>query len=293
MPSSDRPTFVSEKISPVPGTADLSALSRGEPGVPTAFVWRGQRFDVARTLERRKNMGEDRGDVYVRRHYYDIETADALRMTIYFERNPTSRGRDYKNRRGRKQWWLYTLTYPKPVVETPRLALRRWTWADREAFHAMVSDPDVMRYVHDFQPLDDAQADQALRDTIERYRIGYGDWAVLERASGEIMGECGLTDAQVTDDPEITWLFHAKFWGKGYAYEAARAVLEYAFGPLGLARVIAHVQPGNARSLRLIEKLGMRVRGPAVDRFGKAVMLYTIANQEPGHGDAEREPAAG
>jgi len=286
MPSSDRPAFISEKISPVPGTSDLSAMSRGEPGVPKAFVWRHLRFDVARTLERRKKMGEDRGDVYVRRHYYDVETTDALRMTIYFDRNPA-------DRHGRKQWWLYKFTYPKPVIETPRLALRRWTWADREAFHAMVSDPDVMRYIHDFQPLDDAQADQALRDTIEHYRIGYGDWAVLERPGGDIMGECGLTDPQVTDDPEITWLFHAKFWGKGYAHEAASAVLEYAYGPLALPRVIAHVQPGNARSTRLMEKLGMALRGPAVDRFGKAVMLYTIANPKPGHLNAEREPAAG
>ena len=257
--------------------------------MPASFLWRDQRFDVAHIVEARKKLGEDRGDVYVRRHYYEIETGDALRMVIYFDRNPS-------DRRHRKQWWLYTLAYPPPVIETSRLSLRRWTWADRQAFHAMVSDPDIMRYVHDFEPLDVTQADQALRDTIEHYRRGHGDWAVVERSSGEIMGECGLTDPVVVPDAEITWLFHPTFWGKGYAYEAARAVLEYAFGPLALERVVAHVQRDNARSIKLMEKLGMQCDGSGIDRFGKRVMLYTIAQprlKRPGLRGTQSERAGG
>ena len=269
MRGDQQPFFVSEKISPVAGSADISALARGEASMPSAFVWRGQRFDVARTVDKRKALGKDRGDVYVRRHYYEIETADALRMTIYFDRNPSDHSK-------RKQWWLYTVSYPRPVIETPRLVLRRWTWADREAFQAMVSHPDIMRYVHDFQPLDGAEGEQALRATIAQYAAGYGDWAVVERGTGNIIGECGLSDPKVVQDPEITWLFHPEFWGKGYAHEAARAVLAYAFGQLGLERLVAHVRSDNARSIRLLEKLGMHAHGSAIDRFGKAVMLYAI-----------------
>jgi [ribosomal protein S5]-alanine N-acetyltransferase len=264
-----RPTFVSEKLRPVPGSGDLAAMARGEPGVPSAFLWRDQRFEVARIVTTRKLMGEDRGDVYTRRHYYEIETGDALRMTIYFDRNPT-------DRRDRKQWWLYTLSFPDPQVVTVRLTLRRWTWADRDAFHHMVSDPDIMRYVHDFRQLGTAEAEQALRDTIEHYRAGFGDWAVIDRETGDIMGECGLTHPQVVDDVEITWLFHPKYWGKGYALEAARGVMDYAFGSLGLRRLVAHVQSDNARSIKLLGKLGFRPEGPARDRFGQDVLRYAI-----------------
>ena len=269
MRGDDRQAFVSEKISPVPGSADLSALARGEPGVPTAFVWRDQRYDVARTIEKRKDMGQDRGDTYVRRHYYDIETTDALRMTIYFDRNPT-------DRRKRRQWWLYTFSYPKPAIETPRLALRRWTWADRDAFQAMVSDPDVMRYVHDFRPLDGAETERALRATITHYSAGYGDWALSERDSDEIIGESGLTHLKESGDIEITWLLRRPAWGKGLGYEAARAVLEYAFGALDLQRLVADIRSDNERSIRLAEKLGLRATATFRHRLGVAMQRYAI-----------------
>lgn len=95
--------FVSEPIDPARSSGDVAAMARGEPGPPTSFEWRGKRFSVARVVGTRKGMGEDRGDVYVRRHYFDIETDSGERMTIYFERNPLRRG-------ARKpRWWLYTI----------------------------------------------------------------------------------------------------------------------------------------------------------------------------------------
>lgn len=246
-------------------------MSHGEPSVPAAFIWREQRFDVARVLATRRGMGQDRGDTYLRRHYYDIETADAVRMTLYFERNPSDRSK-------RKRWWLYTYTLPEAVIETERLALRPWTYADRDAFRAMVADPDLMRHLHDSVPLTPAQADDALRDTIDRYAEGFGDWAIVRRDDGLILGESGLTRLPEFGAIEIGYMLAPQVWGQGYATEAATAVMQYAFSHLKLDRLIATTRPDNERSIHVLEKLGMHKEGRVMHR-GHEMLLYARAVQ--------------
>src|SRR5580704_8022143 len=259
MVSQSKPAFISERITPEPGSSDVGAMSRGEPGVPKAFVWRGARFETAHVLSVRRDMGTDRGDVYVRRHYYEIETTDQLRMVLYFERNPSDRTK-------RKAWWLYTVAFPEPVIVTPRLALRCWTYADREDFRAMVADPDTMIHLHDGVSLTNAQADDALRDTIEHYAAGYGDWAIVARENGAIMGESGLTKLRENGEVELGYMLRRPYWGRGYAFEAAAAVKAYAFDDLRLDRVVALSRPNNAASIRILEKLDMKPLGHAKHR---------------------------
>jgi RimJ/RimL family protein N-acetyltransferase len=255
-----KPQFVSERVVPEAGGFDTSGMARGEPSVPTTFVWREQRYRVAQTLAKRRTMGEDRGDSYVRRHYYDIETDDKLCMSLYFERNPSDRGK-------RKVWWLYTVTFPDPVIETPRLWLRRWTYADRDAFRLMTADAQTMKFLPDNTPLSDQQADEALAKTIQRYEVGFGDWAIENRANGEIMGESGLTMLPrhtiplADDEVEIGWMLGSPFWGHGFALEAASAVKDYAFSAARLGRLVALVDPRNERSIKLALKLGMTPAG--------------------------------
>jgi RimJ/RimL family protein N-acetyltransferase len=266
MTTPSRPVFASEPIAPVPGAADPTAMSHGEPSVPTAFVWREQRFAVAHVLSTRRDMGQDRGDTYLRRHYYEIETTDGVRMTLYFERNPSDRTK-------RKRWWLYTYSMPEPVIETPRLALRRWTYADTGAFRAMVADPDLMRHLHDGVPLTPDQADDALHDTIERYKEGFGDWAIVRLEDGTILGECGLTRVPEQGGIEIGYMLGPEHWGQGYATEAATAVMRYALDELKLERLIALTRPENARSIRVLAKLGMQLENSVVHR-GREMMKY-------------------
>jgi RimJ/RimL family protein N-acetyltransferase len=266
MLSQSKPAFISERITLEPGSSDVSAMSRGEPGVPKAFVWRGSRFETAHLVLTRRDMGTDRGDVYVRRHYYEIETTDQLRMVLYFERNPSDRTK-------RKAWWLYTLAFPEPVIATPRLALRRWTYADREDFRAMVADPDTMVHLHDGVPLTSAQADDALRDTIEHYAAAYGDWAIVARDGGAIMGESGLTKLRENGEVELGYMLRRPYWGYGYALEAATAVKAYAFDELRLERVVALSRPENAASITILEKLGMKPLGRAMHR-GHDMLKY-------------------
>jgi hypothetical protein len=95
--------FISEAIAPEAGSADIGAMSRGEPGLPRSFLWRGTRYEIASVEGRRRSTGTDRGDVYVRKHFFDIVTRCGKRMTVFFERNPT-------NKTARKhRWWLYSI----------------------------------------------------------------------------------------------------------------------------------------------------------------------------------------
>ena len=78
-------------------------MTRGEPGLPRRFSWRDRGYEVSAVEASWKSHGEDRGDVYVRRHWYDIRTTCGQRMRIYFDRNPGRAG----SRRSR--WWVYSL----------------------------------------------------------------------------------------------------------------------------------------------------------------------------------------
>ncbi len=98
--------FVSEPIMPVAGTFDAAGMTRGEPGLPSRFVWREQEYAVADVLEAWKESGPCRsggGEMYLRKHWFKIRTDDGLEMTVYFERQPRTK------RQSKKRWWLYTI----------------------------------------------------------------------------------------------------------------------------------------------------------------------------------------
>lgn len=95
--------FVSEPIRPEANSYAIDAMSRGEPGLPKAFTWRGKRYEIARVEASWKGHGKDRGDVYVRRHWYDVVTVCGRRMRLYFDRNPGRSG----SRASR--WWIYSV----------------------------------------------------------------------------------------------------------------------------------------------------------------------------------------
>ncbi len=145
-------------------------------------------------------------------------------------------------------------------LETSRLILRRWRAADIRPCAAMNADPVVMR--HDPGRLSRA-ATAALIERMEAHFAahGFGFWALEERATGAFAGFLGL-NRPAFEPPggpcvEIGWRLVRAHWGKGYATEAARAALAYAFETLDLAEVAAFTVPGNARSLGVMRRLGM------------------------------------
>ena len=153
------------------------------------------------------------------------------------------------------------------ILATPRLVLRPWREEDFEPFAALNADPDVMRHF----PAPATR--ERTRELMDRARTfweerGWGTWAVERPGTDPFIGFIGLAvpafEAPFTPCVEIAWRLAKAHWGQGLAPEGARAVLDHAFGPLGLEEVVAFTAVGNAPSRRVMEKLGM-TRDPAED----------------------------
>ncbi|MFN0059735.1 MAG: GNAT family N-acetyltransferase [Planctomycetota bacterium] len=136
------------------------------------------------------------------------------------------------------------------ILETDRLLLREFEAGDVAAFYLLGSDPAVIRYTCDpgggFASVEDA-AEVLRSHTLADYREhGFGRWACVHKASGAIIGFAGLKRLPELREVDIGYRLLPAHWGSGFATEAGRAILEYAFGRLGLRRVIALVMPENA-----------------------------------------------
>jgi RimJ/RimL family protein N-acetyltransferase len=145
-------------------------------------------------------------------------------------------------------------------LETARLWLRPFRDQDLDPYAAMCADPEVMRYVGERGVLTREDAWRQLAMLTGHWQLrGFGMWAVEERATGVFVGRVGLHYPEGWPDRELAWALARPFWGRGYATEAARAALGEAFGRLGWSRVISLIDPANARSVRLAERLGERL----------------------------------
>lgn len=151
-------------------------------------------------------------------------------------------------------------------LTTERLLLRGWHDADLAPWAEMNADPQVREHLGDV--LTRAQSDASVARFRREYdERGFGWWAVEELASGRFIGFAGLdvVDAGLpVAGVEIGWRLARAAWGRGYATEAARAVLAFAFENLGLAEVVAITTTGNLRSQAVMRRLGM-IHDPAVD----------------------------
>ena len=146
------------------------------------------------------------------------------------------------------------------MLETPRLRLRRWRDADREPFRRMNADPCVMEF---FPACLTPEESDALADRIEAHmeRHGFSMYAAELKDTGEFTGFVGMGwtpfDAHFTPCVEIGWRLDRAFWNRGLATEGARECLRHGFEELALEEVVAMTVPANARSRRVMEKLGM------------------------------------
>jgi len=152
-------------------------------------------------------------------------------------------------------------------LRTERLLLRQWRDDDLEPFARLNADPEVME--HFPRPLGREESDAFARRSSEHIAAhGWGLWAVEVGATGAFAGYVGLAvprfEAHFTPAVEIGWRLARGAWGHGYATEAARAALRYAFGPLALDEVVSFTTLGNERSRRVMERLGM-THDPADD----------------------------
>ncbi|HEY4027802.1 MAG TPA: GNAT family N-acetyltransferase [Candidatus Dormibacteraeota bacterium] len=154
-----------------------------------------------------------------------------------------------------------------PELRTQRLLLRRWRDADREPFAALNADPIVME--HYPARLSREESDRMV-DRIEATfdELGYSLWAVEVADGGAFAGCVGLHaatfEAHFTPAVEVGWRLAHERWGRGYASEAARAVVAFGFEEVGLDEIVSFTVPANVRSWRVMERIGM-TRDPADD----------------------------
>jgi ribosomal-protein-alanine N-acetyltransferase len=146
-------------------------------------------------------------------------------------------------------------------LTTRRLLLRRWRDDDREAFHALNSDPAVMATIGPV--MSRAESDAFMNRIEQRFdEHGFGLWCVDR--DGEVLGFTGLAVPWFRDGVEVGWRIRSEHWGNGYAPEAATECLRFAFDEVGLDEVISFTAVSNAKSRRVMEKIGLR-RDPEGD----------------------------
>ena len=163
------------------------------------------------------------------------------------------------------------------ILETERLYLREMERADLRDLCGMLQDPLVMyAYEHAFS---NVEAQAWLDRQLERYaRDGFGLWAVIERDSGALVGQCGLTwqDWSGRQVLEIGYHLRRDRWGRGYATEAARACKKYAFEALGAREVYSIIRDTNFASQRVALRNGMALRGSFIKRYYNMDMPHLV-----------------
>jgi len=156
-----------------------------------------------------------------------------------------------------------------PTLETPRLRLRALVEADVPALFAIFGDAESMRYWSrpELKTIDEAEA--LFRDIHDHGASGdFVQLGIARREDDLVVGTCTLYRIERTHRrAELGYILRRDHWGRGLAHEALVALLDHAFGALGLHRLEADVDPRNAASIRLVERLGFKLEGHMRERY--------------------------
>jgi [ribosomal protein S5]-alanine N-acetyltransferase len=182
---------------------------------------------------------------------------------------------------------------PQPtdfVLETPRLLLRRLNMNDLDALAVLYANKEVRRYFPDGTDgtLTYAETKEELEWIIERHYGGYGfgTWATIHKETGAFIGRCGLIPWHLQDEPdrlqvEVAYLLDKAYWRQGLGTEAARAIRDYAFDPLGLQRLICLVHPKNVASQKVAANTGFVFEKEYTDKFGLCYLYQLMRPASP------------
>ncbi len=146
---------------------------------------------------------------------------------------------------------------PHKILETSRLFLRELTPDDANDFFLLNSDPEVMRYTGDTPFTDVSEAHKMLTNYDQYRKYGIGRWAVIHRQEGQFLGFCGLKYSADVDEYDIGFRFFRQQWNKGYATEAAKACLDYAFNRIQLNMIVGRAMKMNTASIKVLTKIGL------------------------------------
>lgn len=164
-------------------------------------------------------------------------------------------------------------------LETSRLRLRPCRVEDLGRAHELWTEEGVSRFLFDGRAISLDEARSFVGASVESFaRHGYGLWLACARDAGRLVGFAGFLRSE-DEAPNLVYGVHPDFWGEGYATEAARAVLSYAFERLALTKVKADVDEANVESVRVLEKLGMKRVNRAVPE-GRPLLYFEMSPTE-------------
>ena len=166
-----------------------------------------------------------------------------------------------------------------PILETERLILRVPTREDFPAYAAMWADPIVTRFIGG-APLSEEDAWAKFMRTFGHWALmGYGFWSIIEKSSGLRVGEAGILNVKRAIEPpfhgtpEIGWSLVPAAHGKGYASEAARAVIAWGESHFGRMKMVCIIDPGNEASIRVAVKCGFREKTRTIYK-GEPIIIF-------------------
>ena len=166
-----------------------------------------------------------------------------------------------------------------PTLQSPRLLLRPHGIEDFEALHGLTLAPETRAFLGG-EPSREESYKRLLTSIASWHLFGYGTFAVLERESGDYVGNCGLfrlerdLDPPFEGEPEAGWIIAPQRWGRGYAGEAMRAVLAWFDANLGIRRTVCMISTGNAASVSVAARLGYESIGLSRYKGGEELMRY-------------------
>ncbi|MEA2557643.1 MAG: hypothetical protein QOG88_1181 [Actinomycetota bacterium] len=185
------------------------------------------------------------------------------------------------------------------VLETDRLILRHLTLDDVDALAAVYADPEVRRYFPEGTlTLDETREELEWFIDVHYRRYGFGLWATVLKETGAFIGRCGLlpwtrseaasgrmalepSDAEPPEkwrlEVEVAYLLARPYWGRGFATEAGLAIVDHAFGTLGLSRLICLFEPDNIASANVARKIGMTYE-MEVELDGEVLPLHSTSS---------------
>jgi RimJ/RimL family protein N-acetyltransferase len=148
------------------------------------------------------------------------------------------------------------------ILETERLLLRRLTTKDADFMLKLMNEPGFIKYVADRGLRTTADAAEYISQKIipSYARFGFGFYRVDLKESKTAIGICGLVKRGTLEEVDIGFSVLQRFCGKGYAYEAAAAVMQYGRNVLGLPRIVGVTAPDNRASIHLLKKLGLKLQ---------------------------------
>lgn len=169
------------------------------------------------------------------------------------------------------------------IIETEQLALRELTMDDFQTWHKMLSDQETMQYYP--CAFDEDKTRSWIDWNLDNYsKYGFGLWAIILKETNQFIGDCGITMQNIHGDgnlfPEIGYHIDKRFWRKGYASQAGKACLRYAFENMDFNEIFSYQKWTNIPSRKVAEKMGMSLREEYASEKNTKTSVYSITRTE-------------